>query len=430
MCGAARQPAAPATQVPQGGPSLRAAPQRSPARQVRSWTTLTENDQRSGTLAHVHHVGLSYSLDPAAAGARIRNPLIDLLQAVRASGSISGAAKALDQSYRHVWGELKRWEQALGHSLVIWEKGRPARLSAFGDKLLWSERQAQARLAPQIEALRAELEYSFAIAFDDRAHVLAFHASHDDALTALRSHLAALPDDGPHLHLDIRFVGSVDAIQALNQGRCIMAGFHTPPHPSAQSLAARTYRPLLQPGLHKLIGFATRCQGLAVAPGNPLGIAGLSDLERRGVRYVNRALGAGTRVLFDEWLQQARIAPQAIDGYDDTESSHAAVAHRIAAGQADAGLVIEAAARAHGLDFVPLAEEDYHLVCLKAALDEPPVRALRSVLASAAWQQALGAIAGYRPSHSGEVRSLSRVLPWWAFERPKASATPRHPTAG
>lgn len=56
--------------------------------------------------------------------------------------------------------------------------------------------------------------------------MLTFYASHDDALTALRGHTASLPG-GFRACLDIRFVGSVDAIQALNEGRCIMAGFHT-----------------------------------------------------------------------------------------------------------------------------------------------------------------------------------------------------------
>ena len=162
---------------------------------------------------------------------------MDLLQAVRSSGSISAAARALGLSYRHVWGELKRWEQTLGQPLIVWEKGQPARLTEFGDKLLWAERQAQARLAPQIEALRVDLERAFAVAFDDAAHVLTLYASHDDALAVLREHaLTRRPADGrgeAQLHLDIRFTGSVDAIQALNEGRCVMAGFHAVPHPAA-----------------------------------------------------------------------------------------------------------------------------------------------------------------------------------------------------
>ena len=78
-----------------------------------------------------------------------------LLQAVAEQGSISAAARQLSLSYRHVWGELKRWEELLGHELIVWEKGQSARLTEFGDKLMWAERLTQARLAPQLEALRA-----------------------------------------------------------------------------------------------------------------------------------------------------------------------------------------------------------------------------------------------------------------------------------
>ncbi|HPU09246.1 MAG: helix-turn-helix transcriptional regulator [Ottowia sp.] len=366
-------------------------------------------------------IGLSYSLGTDGGGPLIRNPLLDLLQAVRSSGSISSAASALGLSYRHVWGELRRWEQELGQPLLHWEKGRRARLSEFGDKLLWSERQAQARLAPQIEALRAELERTFAVAFDDAAHVLTLYASHDDALVALRQHAASLPGT-PRLHLDIRFTGSVDAIAALNEGRCIMAGFHTLRTPAADSLAARTYKPLLQPGLHKLIGFATRTQGLMVRPGNPHRIQGLADLNKAGVRFVNRALGTGTRVLLDELLAAEDLAAADVRGYHDVEPSHAAVAQAVAAGGADAGLGIEAAARARGLDFVPLIAEDYHLVCLKEALDEAPVAALRALLASPGWAHELNALPGYQASHAGEVRSMASVLPWWQFKQPKRRA--------
>ena len=347
---------------------------------------------------------------------------MDLLHAVQTSGSISAAAASLGLSYRHVWGELKRWEEVLGHPLVAWEKGKRARLSGFGEKLLWSERQAQARLSQQIEALRAELERTFSVAFDDDAHVLTFHASHDDALTALRAHTGAL-GERPRLHLDIRFMGSVDAIQALNEGRCIMAGFHTLCDAPAGSLSERTYKRLLKPGLHKLIGFARRNQGLIVAPGNPLGIASLADLSRPGVQFVNRALGTGTRVLLDDLLKRAGLAPDQIAGYLNSEPSHAAVAQAILAGQADVGIGIEAAAQARGLDFVPLAEEEYHLVCLKAALDEPPVAALRQVLQSTAWQNAMQRLPGYAPSLSGQVRAMSKVLPWWRFVRAKTTHT-------
>ena len=367
----------------------------------------------------MHKVELSYLLVPErGTDALIRNPLMDMLQAVRAEGSISKAAKALDFSYRHVWGALKEWEQTLGKGLIVWDKGQRARLTEFGDKLLWAERQAQARLAPQIEALRGDIERAFSTAFDDSAHVLTVYASHDTALSALRDQTAQ-----KGLHLDIRFMGSVDAIAALNAGRCMMAGFHTLEQPHAQSVAARTYRSLLKPGLHKLIGFAGRTQGLIVAKGNPLQITGLQDLTRTEVRYMNRAEGTGTRVLLDELLENAGMSADDVPNYGSQEPSHTAVAQAVASGRADAGLGIEAAAMEKDLGFVPLIQERYHLVCLKSELHSPPVIALLEELQSSQWHTTLQQLPGYDAdkSQSGKILSLNTVLPWWSYRKLKVT---------
>ena len=373
----------------------------------------------------MHRVQLHYTLSRDAGHALIRNPLPELLQAVAENGSISGAARALDLSYRHVWGALKRWEDQLGGELIIWGKGQSAQLSEFGTKLLWAERQAQARLAPQIAALHADLERAFAVAFDPSAHVLTLYASHDDALAALRAH-AATPGRTGGLHLDIRFTGSVDAIRALNEGRCTLAGFHTMENAQADSLTARTYRPLLRPGLHKIIGFAQRTQGLIVAPGNPLGLHNLADVARTRARFVNRPLGTGTRVLLDDLLAQGGLAPDALAGYAVNEPSHTAVAQAVAAGAADVGMGIALAAQARGLGFVPLVHERYHLACLKASLDQPATEALRTLLQTPDWLQQMQALPGYAPLHCGQVLAMSTVLPWWRFARPKRLAPQAH----
>lgn len=384
--------------------------------------SLSDLKVHSGKLLPVQHIHLAYNWQPHSAEwtsrdrlSPLQNPLMDMLQAVRESGSIASAAKSLKLSYRHVWGELKRWETTLGQPLIHWEKGQPAKLSEFGDKLLWAERRAQARLAPQIRALEAELEKTFSVAFDSEQHVLPMFASHDDALVQLREHAAQHA-----LHLDLRFCGSVDAIRALNEGRCVLAGFHAPAQPDAHSLVARTYKPLLKTGLHKLIGFASRQQGLMVPRGNPQELQTLHDLTRSTVRFVNRSPGTGTRLLLDQWLEQAGLSSATILGYTHEEPSHAAVAASIAAGHADAGLGIESAAKAQGLDFVPLQNEEYWLVCLKSAVDTPAVQLLMETLQSAPWIHHLNTLAGYTASaESGQVQSLKQRLPWWRLPTDK-----------
>ena len=369
-------------------------------------------------------VHLQYSFEATdQRGALLHNPLFDLLSAVHESGSISHAAKALGASYRHTWGQLKRWEAVMGEPLVTWAQGQPARLTPFADRLLWAETRARTRLTPHIEALRAELERVLADALDGSQHVLTLFASHDLALPLLRD-LASGPAG---LHIDLRFAGSVDALRALAQGRCLVAGFHVPPLLAGSAQFARALKPLLKPGQHKLIGCLRRQQGLMVRPGNPLRLLALGDLARPGPgtvpRFVNRQPGSGTRLLMDHLLAEQRLQASDIRGYFEApEDSHLAVAAAVASGAADVGPGIEAAARQFGLDFVPLVTEDYYLVCLKDALAHPAVAKLRQTLDSPAWPQALHSLPGYSPAQSGQVLSLVQALPWWHFKVPRSAA--------
>jgi putative molybdopterin biosynthesis protein len=69
-----------------------------------------------------------------------------------------------------------------------------------------------------------------------------------------------------------------------------------------------------------------------------------------------------------------------------------------------------------GLQFEPLVEEDYYLVCLKDQLDREPVKRLRHLLAQASWAAELERLPGYIADQPGQVLSLVQALPWWHFE--------------
>lgn len=362
--------------------------------------------------------------DAGQRGADLAHPLFDLLQAVHAQGSIQHAAKALGASYRHVWGALRRWEAELGEPLVVWAQGQPARLTPFADRLLWAERRARTRLAPHIEALRAELQHVLAEALDGSQQVLTIHASHDMALPQLRD--LAAPRG---LHIDLRFAGSMDALRALAEGRCTVAGFHVPPLADARNLFARALKPLLKPGRHKLIGFATRRHGLIVPAGNPHGLRSLADLRGADpVRFVPRQPGSGTRLLTEHLMAQQGLAAADLPGFEARpEDSHVAVAATVAnaaaRGEAAAGLGVQAAAEAFGLGFVPLVDEHYFLVCLSDVLAHPAVERLRALLHDPAWTARLADVPGYAPDRPGEVLSLTQALPWWRFRAPRRVST-------
>jgi putative molybdopterin biosynthesis protein len=219
-------------------------------------------------------------------------------------------------------------------------------------------------------------------------------------------------------------------LRALSDGRCLVAGFHVPPLTEGAQVFARVLKPLLKPGRHKLIGCMRRVQGLMVARGNPLRLHHLADLADRPVRFIQRQAGSGTRLLAEHLFAQQGLDPARWCGDAATsEDSHVAVAAAIASGVADAGVGIEAAAREFGLGFMPLLEEDYFLVCLADALEHPAVQQLRRALASPWWHAALNELAGYAPSHGGEVLALTQALPWWNFRRRKAHDEPRPATA-
>jgi putative molybdopterin biosynthesis protein len=363
-------------------------------------------------------VRLEYALGAAdQAGADLDHPLFAVLAAVRDGGSIGRAARILGRSYRHVWGTLREWESALGEPLVVWAQGQRAHLTSFGERLLWAELRVRKRLQPHIEALRDQLGRIVDEARDQRQQLLTICASHDLALPWLRLHAA----ESAALDLDLRFEGSVDSVRSLNAGRCLVAGFHVPAVKGASPVFAAALKPLLRPGIHKLIACSRRTQGLMMRKEHARALTGVADLVASPLRFVNRQIGSGTRLLMDHLMHEHGIDPDTLVGYDTAiEVSHVAVAACVASGVADVGPGVEAAALEFGLHFVPLVEENYFLACLKPNLEHPAVHRLRALLAGDAWAKLLDSLPGYaRPHAPGTVLRMTAALPWWRYRTPR-----------
>ena len=200
-------------------------------------------------------------------------------------------------------------------------------------------------------------------------------------------------------------VGSMGAILALSRGEGQLGGVHLLDATDG-SYNVSYVEKFIPDGGVALIECVRRAQGLIVAKGNPLGICAVADLAKEGIRYINRQKGAGTRVLLDYLLHQASVSPRAIGGYEREELTHTAVAAQIAAGSADCGLGILAAARMYDLDFIPVCEETYDLLVSLAAMESPQVRAFLRVLASDAFLRRLDALGGYSYDQPGRVKKI------------------------
>src|SRR6266566_9616436 len=106
-------------------------------------------------------------------------------------------------------------------------------------------------------------------------------------------------------------------------------------------------------------------------------------------------------MLLDHELRQRGVSVDAIDGYAREEHTHLAVAAAVAAGRADAGLGIMAAARAFGLDFVPVTREPYDLVVAAGAMESPLLAPLWALLHSDRFQAAVTELGGYSTKEMG-----------------------------
>ncbi len=327
--------------------------------------------------------------------------LFRLLQSIHDSGSLAQAARAIGLSYRHLWSQMGKWEAVLGQPLARLERGRGAKLTAFGEKLLTSERRARERLAPALAEAASQFERDLGSAGEIDQRHLAIHASHDLALAQLRDSL----DGNPGLKLDLQFHASAECLAALSRGRCDLAGFHVTEQESAPELAR-----LLKPGVHMLIGVAIREQGLIVGRGNPKRIQGLRDLARRGVRFVNRQQGSGTRLAFDRLLELAQIEPQRLQGYRSEEFTHLAVAATVASGMADAGFGIHAAAAQYGLGFIPIVSERYLLACRSERAESAAMREFLALLRGPGFREIIAGLPGYDDAITGKVMAVGDAL--------------------
>ena len=140
-----------------------------------------------------------------------------------------------------------------------------------------------------------------------------------------------------------------------------------------------------------------------VLPGNPKKIQGFKDLIRPEVRFSNRQRGSGTRILLDYQLGQLQISPDDIRGYDQEEYTHMAVAVNVLSGAADAGLGIMAAAKALGLDFIPVVTERYDLVVPQTTWADERFQKLLEIIRSEEFKTAVAALGGYDTQDTGTV---------------------------
>jgi putative molybdopterin biosynthesis protein len=203
-------------------------------------------------------------------------------------------------------------------------------------------------------------------------------------------------DEGLYIHATN--LGNTGALLALQRNTCHAAPLSLPAHSLLTS-----YQPISQHLTADDVVFihiATIEQGIASRDG-----LDLKDLTR--VRFINTKRETPTRMVLDALLTTEGIDPSKVNGYLQEVYGPHAVAAAVRNGFADAGMCTSSIARASGLRFVPVANEDYELAIRRDMLEDTRIRTLISLIQSPRYREILSRKGGYDLTLTGTFRGLN-----------------------
>lgn len=226
--------------------------------------------------------------------------------------------------------------------------------------------------------------------------------SHDNVIDIIANALKYKKDG---FNLSSSHVGSLGGIMAIKKGRAHLAGSHLLDIDTGGYNKGYITRYLKNIPI-RLINLVHREQGLIIPKGNPKKITGINDLVRQDITFINRQAGSGTRVLFDEQLREHKIDAKKINGYNNDEYTHMGVGVNVLSGAADAGMGIFAAAKALGLDFIPVTTERYDLIIPENIFNDLRIRAILDIISEPDFQKQILSLGGYDIKDTGKIMGI------------------------
>jgi len=229
-------------------------------------------------------------------------------------------------------------------------------------------------------------------------HTIVATGSHDLVLDLIASELTGTGG----VSFASSNVGSLGGLRAIDRGEAHLAGTHLLDEESGEYNVSFLRR-YVRNQCVVLVNLVHRVQGFIIPKGNPASIESLNDLAREDIVFVNRQRGSGTRVLLDYKLVAAGIDTQQVTGYEREEYTHLAVAAAVAGGRANVGLGILSAARAIGMDFIPLFNERYDLAIPEDIYDSELLAPMLQLIQSSDFRIKVEELGGYDAGQMGEV---------------------------
>ncbi|MDY6935829.1 MAG: helix-turn-helix transcriptional regulator [Spirochaetota bacterium] len=143
--------------------------------------------------------------------------------------------------------------------------------------------------------------------------------------------------------------------------------------------------------------------GFILSPQAKLNVTEFSDLTAKGVEFVNRQEGSGTRVLLDYHLQRTDIDPHLINGYERVVHTHFEVGLAVLSGEANIGIATVAISNLFGLPFVPLVRESFDMVLSQETFFLKGLQAFIDTLKTEEFRKIVKPLGNYDFSESGKI---------------------------
>lgn len=325
----------------------------------------------------------------------IDDSIARLLEAVRETGSIYRASRALGIPYSRAWEAIARVERALGERVVeSYRGGRrrgETRLTETGLRLLEIYHEAR-------RGLERYAGLTVVSRVSQRPDII---VAHSDDIVLARA-LETLRHGG--VEVQGLCIGSGLSLAMLSLGRADVACTHL--YDPATGDFNKTYleRFWLRDRVVAIGGFY-REQVLAFRRGSGLEGLGLEEVLDRALsgelRVGMRNRGSGTRILFEHILRERAVETgrglEKVSGLWSEYSTHDETAEAVREGRVDIALMPRYVAEKTGLSYIHVLWEKYECFSEKSSIERPGVKRLSELLRPPLLYGLLENTPGYRP---------------------------------
>jgi len=148
---------------------------------------------------------------------------------------------------------------------------------------------------------------------------------------------------------------------------------------------------------------------MAGVAGIVLGIASKTGTGKDEISVsaiVNQPAGSECRIILDSLFDEMSVAPESVDGYSKVVNNPLSAAIAVAQDKCDASITSYSIAKTYGLEFEPVAMEQYELAISDENMGDERIGRLLDALSSGEFRQTLEDAGGYDVSLTGKIRVI------------------------